>query len=63
MITTKTTEYGSKLSIVDAPEKFNYSEFTIKQDGRFIATVTIDESGKAFICGHNIELSSDRNRT
>jgi hypothetical protein len=60
MITTKTTEYGSKLSIVDAPKKFNYSEFTIRQDGKFVATVTIDESGKAFICGNKIEISSDR---
>lgn len=61
MITTKTTEYGSKLSIVDAPAKFKYSEFTIRKDGKFIATVTIDENGKSFICGHEIELSSDRN--
>jgi|TARA_R110002020_G_scaffold92595_1_gene224049 pyruvate/2-oxoacid:ferredoxin oxidoreductase beta subunit len=60
MITTKTTEYGSKLSVVDAPKKFDYSEFTIKQDGRFIATVTISDEGKAFICGHEVEIISDR---
>ena len=60
MITTKTTQYGSKLTTVDAPKKFNYSEFTIRQNGKFIATVTIDESGKAFICGHEIEITSDR---
>ena len=60
MITTKTTQYGSKLTTVDAPKKFNYSEFTIRQNGKFIATVTSDESGKAFICGHEIEITSDR---
>ena len=60
MITTKTTEYGSRLTTVDAPAKFNYSEFTIRQDGRFVATVTIAENGKAFVCGHKVEISSDR---
>ena len=60
MITTKTTEYGSKLTTVEAPKKLGYSEFSIKKDGKFVATVTISNKGKAFICGHEVEITSDR---
>ena len=61
MITTKTTEYGSKLTTVDAPQQFKYNEITIRQDGRFVATVTIDDNGKAWICGNEVEVTSDNN--
>ena len=60
MITTKTTEYGSKLTTVTPPEPFKYNEFTIKVDGKFVATVTQADNGKLWICGHNIEIFSDK---
>jgi len=56
MITTKTTEYGSKLTTVTPPEQHKYNEFTIKVDGKFVATVTQADNGKLWICGHNIEI-------
>jgi len=60
MITTKTTQYGSKMTTVMPPEKHKYNEFTIRVDGKFIATVSQSDSGKLFICGHNVEVTSDR---
>ncbi len=56
MITTKTTEYGSKLTTITPPEPFKYNEFEIRIDGKFVATATQDDKGKLFICGHNIEI-------
>ena len=63
MIKTETTQYGSKLTTVTPPEQYKYNEFTIKVDGKFIATVTQTDNGKLFICGKNIEIIPDQGLT
>ena len=63
MIKTETTEYGSKLTTVTPPEQYKYNEFSIKLDGKFIAHVSQADSGKLFICGHNIEIIPDQGLT
>ena len=63
MIVTKETEYGSKLTTVTPPEPFKYNEFSIKLDGKFIATVTQDDKGKLWICGHDVEIIPEQGLT